>query len=211
MQENPIRRICIGIGIAVIGLLLTGGGYLFAALREGGGTYFIFWGVVVAGIIYAGPALSQLPSYWQSQRSSDPWERARFDPNTFMAVLGRGLYSADVDERRRATAHLHHAVVQFALPATEMGSVYGSQLVDEDSVVRAYARQALRQLVNHDDAKGRAVLTEVHRWAGGEGGTGRYRDRVVLLEWITRNLITNENTYQRWKTTGALVEPEADE
>jgi len=36
MQQNPVERMITGIGLAVIGLVLTGAGYLWAATREEG-------------------------------------------------------------------------------------------------------------------------------------------------------------------------------
>lgn len=107
MQQNPIERMITGIGLAVIGLVLTGTGYLWAATREGGGRYYWFWGLVFVGAIYALHGLAQMPGYLKSRRSPDPWVRAQYDPAELARAVSAGIRAEDVTERRKAVSCLH--------------------------------------------------------------------------------------------------------
>jgi hypothetical protein len=49
MSRNPLTQIAIGLGIALVALVITGATYVFAASQEGGGRYWIFWGAVLWG------------------------------------------------------------------------------------------------------------------------------------------------------------------
>jgi hypothetical protein len=44
-------NILYGIIIAAIGVILTVGGYIMAASKPTGGHYYIFWGLIVVGVI----------------------------------------------------------------------------------------------------------------------------------------------------------------
>jgi hypothetical protein len=51
MREAGKKQVMLGLGIAAVGLVLTVATYSAAS---GGGSYFVFWGAIIFGLIRAG-------------------------------------------------------------------------------------------------------------------------------------------------------------
>lgn len=50
-QKQHVRQMLIGVGMVVLGIAVTAGTFFLASMQEGGGHYFITWGLVVFGAI----------------------------------------------------------------------------------------------------------------------------------------------------------------
>ncbi len=73
MREAGRKQLIIGLVIAGVGLVLTLASYAVASSGSGGGSYFIFPGAVVFGLIRAGRGFSMM----SKAGSSTPWTSAQ--------------------------------------------------------------------------------------------------------------------------------------
>jgi hypothetical protein len=54
VRTKALRDCLIGLGAAILGVVMTVGSYMYAASKDEGGSYVITWGLVLFGLVMLG-------------------------------------------------------------------------------------------------------------------------------------------------------------
>lgn len=181
----------IGLGALMVvgGLVLTAGTWLYAAVGQNSGKYFVFTGLMLWGGINIVRGLVALPKY-QKAKAQLP------------AAISAGIQSNNPAERQQVANALPHyadmvpadllwrvVVVGMADPVADVRNDMYQALVSLARSKHDYARLLLRILVNQADQDARVMK----HWPDAPSTLARLR-----------LLVTNDAAYQQWRQTGSL-------
>ncbi len=191
---NPWGRIVTGLGIAVVGGVLTLGTQIFA-VASGGERYFIFWGAVAVGLWMVATGALRLPGYYMARRSADPWRQAQYDEVVLCRLVARGLRDGDVAEQRRAAAHL--APVGLLEPQVS-APVFVWALTSDDDEVRGLAVASIRAVLDREEQTGRTLLSHIMNVFETQPPENERWPRMYEVLTVLRN----PGVFAHWRRTG---------